>query len=327
MITTRDITGSECNKELEVIMMDQDGRGCFHYQFRHRVTGDVLDLTTLGLYELPPPEDIPCPPCSEDTTSSCSSSYSSSSLSSSSSSSSETVDCGPYDFTFEQFKVFATAVPYFGASNYERLFQVEGCIEDGERGLVTFCLDENDLEWAGMHLMQIGLWQGSQLLYINNAYLEVAPNIFNTHTNQPHGPITMAEIRLRMRDLCPGHLLDEVEFNPSEIAAAIRLPVDYWNETPPPIGITSPAQFPFRYHWLTGACALLLQSASMSYKREDLQYSAGGVTIADKNKAEAYQALGDRYWKEYTAWVQNKKVEINISQGWGSTVSPYSSLY
>jgi len=325
MITSRDIIASECNKLPEVISLSQDSRGCFYFTMRHRTTGDPLNLSNMGSYELPPPEDIPCPVCDGQSTDSSSSSSVASSLSSSSSSSGNNPDCGPYDFDALAFRVFITAVPCFSNTEIDRLFQIEGCVTDYERGLVKFCLSKTELAWAGIHMAQVGLWQGDDLLYVNNLYLEVIPSLISANASQGNGPITIPEIRLRMRDMCSegNRLLDSVEFKDSEIAASIRMPIDYWNDTPPAISHFTPATFPYRYYWMTGTCALLLQSAAMHYAREHLDYSAGGVSVSDKNKAQAYQMLGDNYWKEFIAWVRSKKAEINMESCWYSIGSDY----
>jgi hypothetical protein len=139
------------------------------------------------------------------------------------------------------------------------------------------------------------------------------------------GPPTIAEIRTRLRDSAPDEndLIDKVEFDLTEIATSIIRPVQYWNETPPPISTYTTATFTERYHWLDGICSNLLKISAAWYRRNRLLYSAGGTTVDDRNKEKEYTEAGMMLWQEYQTWVQTRKISINAQMFTGSFGSAY----
>lgn len=134
--------------------------------------------------------------------------------------------------------------------------------------------------------------------------------------------ITEADIRLFMMDkkeLNP--LLRGVRWDTEEIDNALQRVVDYFNETPP-FSITFTAGgFPYRYTLLLGIAGHLLRSAAINEASNQLSYSADGVTVQDKDKAEIFSRLGNAYWQEFQEKVANIKVAQNISNAFGATPS------
>ena len=125
------------------------------------------------------------------------------------------------------------------------------------------------------------------------------------------------DIRFWLRDNEPelNTLLDDYEFSPEEIRQALTYAQDYWNEQPPYIGCIDYDRNPFRFHLLQGTVANLLFMAANRYRRNHLSYSAGGLTVDDQNKGQAYDAAASRLWEEYKQWVRMNKRSINASNG------------
>ena len=136
-------------------------------------------------------------------------------------------------------------------------------------------------------------------------------------------PLSIAEVRLFLMDQCPSDnfLLDDLEFADTEVMAAIRWPVDKWNETPPDVQRFTQTTCPFRYHWMVGAASQLLRMASHSYARNSLDYAAGGVTVRDKSKSQEYQQMSKDLQAEFITWMGAKKVEINMNLAFGGIYS------
>ena len=132
--------------------------------------------------------------------------------------------------------------------------------------------------------------------------------------------LTDLDVRIWLRDNDPdeNRLLDSEEFDAEEIRTAMTLTVDYYNETPPFLQAYDYDKFPWRFHLLQGTAANLLFMAAHRYRRNQLNYSAGGVTVDDQNKYQQYDAAGERLWREYKAWVSAKKKADNAGQGWGT---------
>jgi hypothetical protein len=132
--------------------------------------------------------------------------------------------------------------------------------------------------------------------------------------------LTENDIRFWLRDNEPelNTLLDDFEFTPEEIRQALTYAQDYWNETPPYIGNMDYDRTPFRFHLMQGTVGNLLFIAANRYRRNHLQYQAGGLVIDDNNKAQEYDAAGTRLWEQYKQWVRMNKRSINAQNGFAT---------
>lgn len=151
-------------------------------------------------------------------------------------------------------------------------------------------------------------------------YVEIQEDLW--HTDRRYHTLTIAEVRLGIRDKCreDNFLLDRVEFTDTEIAWAIRRPVDYWNEALPPLSqVMTTSNFPFVYNWFDGVIGELLAMAAVHTERNRLRYSAAGLNIDDKDQAAFYRSASDKYKAEYKEWVAQKKRSINVGNAFGRT--------
>jgi hypothetical protein len=213
----------------------------------------------------------------------------------------------------------ARSIPY----NY---FSVEAEIVNGAEGIIKVCVEAEDVPCRGLYLTQIDVFDKTtenlecdppleaKRIKSYQAYTEVAAD-FTDLLNSDIG-ITIAEVRLSMRDICKqdNFLLDDVEFTNTEIAWAIRRPVDLWNETPPKLNryIFEPRHFPFRYVWVNAVQGELLGLAATNYMRNHQAYQAGGITINDKDKYQQYRQVGEKLQDEYKGWIIRTKKAINF---------------
>jgi hypothetical protein len=152
-------------------------------------------------------------------------------------------------------------------------------------------------------------------------YLEIAPTLdLLKHSGVP----TVAEVRLYLRDTpADNTLLDDAEFSIAEVMAALRRPIDIWNEMPPDVVTYTAATFPWREHWMQAAVGYLLKTASYHYYRNELTYSSGGLSSVEKDKGKIYQGLANESIAEFKEWAMRKKVEINMNMGYGTLGSSY----
>ena len=146
------------------------------------------------------------------------------------------------------------------------------------------------------------------------------PDKTNTAPIGSNTYLTDLDVRIWLRDNDPeaNLLIDDFEFTPEEIRTAMTLTVDYWNDQPPYINNFDYDRFPFRSKLLCGTCANLLFTAANRFRRNSLQYQAGGTAVQDQEKFQQYDSAGGRLWNEYTAWVQFNKRAINAENGWAS---------
>jgi hypothetical protein len=157
-------------------------------------------------------------------------------------------------------------------------------------------------------------------VYRFKVYLQSEENLTNIDGSTTG--LTIAEVRLAIRDRCreDNSLLDSVEFSDTEIAWAIRRPVEYWNEIPPPLRpIYTAATFPYRYNWVNGVIGELMVMAAHNYERNRLQYAAANLSVDDKDKAAYYLQAADRYQALYKQWVLQAKKSINMGLAYNST--------
>jgi hypothetical protein len=200
-----------------------------------------------------------------------------------------------------------------------------GTVVDYEKSIVEVDLTPDDLARPGLYLAQLSIKnEDGDTIACTQYYLEVMPSI--EVTTMTGGPLSFAEVRLMLRDECAQRnlLLDAIEFDDSQIALCMRLPIDKFNETNQPQTKYNARNFPFRYHWLKATIGHLLGIAARGYARDHLPYSAGGVSIDDKNKAGIYNELSNQLLSEYHNFVVSKKIQINIEGGYGTLHSDYS---
>lgn len=212
------------------------------------------------------------------------------------------------------------------------IFNIEGTVTDSIEGTVVFHLQQEQTCTPGMYLAEIGLFRGDLMMGRWPLYLVVEPSLFaeaaRPDLSRPQSAIiTLPEIRLELRDLDASFnaLLDEVEFKDAEIMAAIRKPVDKWNETLPyePTLQYRYEHFPFRYNWIRATCGYLLETAAHWYRRNDLEVSAGGVAVADRNKHRTYEPKAQELLREYDQWCRQQKVARSMALAWGTVGSPW----
>ena len=189
-------------------------------------------------------------------------------------------------------------------------------------GRILLSLVPADLLYAGIWVAAfVGYDSTGSKLAEWRCYLCVNKGL--DHTIMDNTPITVAEMRMVLRDVSPSYntLIDDLEFSDSELAFAITRPIDEWNEYPVVIRTFTPATFPWREMWRKITAAYLLETAAVYYMRNSLNYSAGGMGASDKERAAEYKAIAQEYkaaWKEF---MTRRKVEDNANQCYGTVGS------
>jgi hypothetical protein len=193
-------------------------------------------------------------------------------------------------------------------------------VVDGPAGTVSVTFAPAELDKVGIWLGQFTVSTDADVpVHRFPCYVEVEPTLTS---EQVDGPLTVAEIRMSIRDRISddNFMLDNVEFSNSEILAAIRRPVDWWNESVPTGFPTySYTTFPYRYYWLTGTTGELFRMAGYNLLRNRLPTSGTGLNTDDKARAADYNQLGDKLIKEWQIWARQKVRQLNAAQWLGST--------
>jgi hypothetical protein len=204
------------------------------------------------------------------------------------------------------------------------LYLNKQCEKLAESGKIKITLSANDLLLPGVFLAEFDLMSLAETspVALIRAYLEVVESL--QHVDGAPRGLTLAEVRMVVMDRCAmdNFLLDSVEFDDSQVAWAIRRPVDLWNETPPPLNTYNTANFPYRYHWVNGAAGELMRMAARNYARNNLRYSAANLQVADKDKMTEYEKIGSDLLKEYKDWLLLEKRRLNCLLAMGNTSVP-----
>jgi len=200
---------------------------------------------------------------------------------------------------------------------------------NAETGIVRITLPAAATKVPGVYFGEVALVReegGKDHLLFSNVFYVVIQRGMWSGKRPSQGPPTIAEVRLHLRDTDPeeSFLLDNLAFSDAEIAMAIARPVQYWNEVPPPIGMYTTQTFPYRYHWLEGICGQLFLIVAEHQRRNNLQYSAAGVSVDDMNRETNYESASNRRWGAFREFVVRKKAEINLANCFTTFGSPYS---
>jgi hypothetical protein len=141
--------------------------------------------------------------------------------------------------------------------------------------------------------------------------------------------ITEKELRMWSMDRPElNTLVDNVRFSPEDIEEACINVVDIFNIMPPPNnhGYTV-STFPSRALLALGVWGWLLRGAAIGEASNNMTYSADGVQVNDRDKAEAFTSLGNSLWAEFRELAQGIKLTQSINKVYGIKPSEYSGIY
>lgn len=205
-------------------------------------------------------------------------------------------------------------------------------IDDATNGIISASVPNNVIANSGIYNCECGVFDPTNnMLFSNTCYVLVERGLFtlsqtkNPSTSGIVGPPTLAEIRLNLRDQPElNRLIDEYEFDAADICDAVLRTCMYFNMTQPPISIQfSTVSFPWRYQWMDGIAAHLYEVASSYYRRNYLKHQNAGLQIDDLNREREYMQAMQLRMERWIKWVQMKKVELNMQEGFGHFGSPY----
>lgn len=99
---------------------------------------------------------------------------------------------------------------------------------------------------------------------------------------------------------------------------AIEEVLEDFNISPPPVGTFLVANFPNVTLLRDGVMAVLLDSATLLYARNDVMYAHGGTTV-QLPQVSTYTQLADRFRERYEMKKDRLKVAINMQQAVAAT--------
>lgn len=206
------------------------------------------------------------------------------------------------------------------------VYDLEAVVWDADSGTIRCKVP---LDVTGLNGIYRGFWaltnSDNEIVFTNKFYLFVDRSEF-TLDNRNVGVPSPDDVRVFLRDSSPedNYLLSELEFDLTEIVESMIRCIDHFNSAQPPIVQKfDTSTFPNPVVLLNGTMGYLYQIAAKHYRRNHLPYSAGGMSIDDKNKAAEYEQMGAQMVAEYQQWVKNKKAQFNAQNWNGSFGSGY----
>lgn len=190
---------------------------------------------------------------------------------------------------------------------------------DGNQVSVT--ITEDDFPKSGLYPASFVVKDPDGKVYSEHPSYVCVDQGLNYNSDPGEDPVTIADVRMALLDYSPEYntLLDDLEFSDLQIIAAIKRPVNEWNETPPDIRRYTYSNFPWREFWLKGTCSYLLEMAAHRYNRNTMPHNASGLTMDPMNKGGAYMQAAMMLRQEWKAFIVAKKTELNMADCWGVT--------
>jgi hypothetical protein len=220
------------------------------------------------------------------------------------------------------FHVKARVMEALSFGVYGAVQEVPGEIIDPKAATVRFPIPDGMTDLPAILLAQVALCDANEnVVHVNEVLIAVNPGLFGKY-NTANGFPGLDKIRLRLRDSAAedNFLLTHVEFDDAEICDAVVQTIEYFNEAEPiMIGYRfNTSTFPYPLRIMDGIAGKLLELAANHYRREEVEYSAAGVTFNDKAKEKQYLAESQRRWQAWAAWTRHLKAKVNFFKGFKS---------
>ena len=122
-------------------------------------------------------------------------------------------------------------------------------------------------------------------------------------------------------------LIRRQESDDQKLDLAIRLAIDDYNITAPPLAPVSVVNFPSIWLLIYGSVIQVLRSNGLLQSRNELVYSSGGVSVRIFDKTQLYQSWIIQFVAEYERKKKNFKIAANVNSSLaGGVSSEYSIL-
>ena len=120
-------------------------------------------------------------------------------------------------------------------------------------------------------------------------------------------------IRLRIMDYEElNELIGKRETGNQEILACIEATIADWNAVPPPLSDVDIWDFPDREALTLGTMAKLALGGTFLQFRNQLSFSAGGISVNTHDKGGPYKMLHDTLYAMFRERVIEKKSSMNV---------------
>jgi hypothetical protein len=121
-------------------------------------------------------------------------------------------------------------------------------------------------------------------------------------------------------------LLSGYELSDTSLDICIEAALSDFNNSAPVLGVYGIENFPAIHVLLWGCVVQVLVSAGIMNARNELPYSAGGVSVQISAKSAPYQSWIQNILLKYEKDKTDLKIFLNARQAWGGISSEYQGL-
>lgn len=121
------------------------------------------------------------------------------------------------------------------------------------------------------------------------------------------------KVRMRMLDFADlNELIGKEEIGKEEIGSAIEDAISDYNAIDPPGYTANIWDFPDKEMLIIGTMSKLLLSGAILHWRNQLSYSAGGLTVATHDMGPHYERIGNQLKAQFEQRADLKKRQLNV---------------
>lgn len=139
--------------------------------------------------------------------------------------------------------------------------------------------------------------------------------------------VTIQDVRTYTKDLPEYNFLSQgsEESTAELIDLCAEYAIEYFNHIAP-VTTFSIDDFPQKGLLMQGICWQLAMSEMQNQVRNQITYSAQGLTAGINDKAQLYQQLAEMHKYNFLQGAKEYKQYLNIAQAWGGSASPYVAV-
>ncbi len=206
-------------------------------------------------------------------------------------------------------------------SGHGRSVNAKGTVHVMNAGMADITLPATIYRTPGVYTVDCGILDAANTLLVNMPCTVFVQS--SAWAPKPTKLPTLQEIRhsVQQSDLLENLLRAEWIYDTCDICNALIRAVRFWNEQLPIIRLAqyTTQNFPFPSTLLTGIQLFLFQAAEEWYRRNKLQYDAGGVKVDDMAVDGDYKVAWQERFELYREEVRGHKARINLSGAYSST--------
>lgn len=169
---------------------------------------------------------------------------------------------------------------------------------------------------SGIYLVSVGFFNDlDKLIFTSDFFVYNEPSMWGTTSGNALPKIKDIQLSMRDSDIVENELTGSRQFGVEEITLAAINTINLWNDTPPvTVGVTT-KNFTYPTIWRLGIQYYLYDMILEWYRKNRLQYNAGGISVDDMNRLNEYTAAQQQRQRELILTIKQNKSTIVLNRG------------